>query len=411
MLKKQPESHNLFPGKAGALIFTHFNLFCLMRKILFLLALVYSSVLPAQSENKSSEATVTGTLIHIKGSPSRIYYSYLTPNDIRVYDSAKVADSKYIINNISVKAPVLLTLTSFSPLNNEGASEEKTAHVFLVPGTNTVVSTGTLSNVTVKNSGAHNEMAKLNKEESSYQSQLRAIQHRYPALKSKKDTCGIRKANEAYSALYQKMLEKVYIDYIRANPSSPVACYALIKYAIYCGNDPDKITPLFHTLSTEAQNSNLGNVLAKRLATLSATSAGAIAPEFSQPDTSGIIVTLASFRNKYVLLDFWASWCGPCRAENPYLVAAYKKYKDRGFTILSVSLDDRASRSKWLAAIAKDGLAWTHVSDLKGWDNAAAVQYNIKAVPQNFLIDPSGKIVAKNLRGEQLQKKLEELIR
>jgi peroxiredoxin len=106
----------------------------------------------------------------------------------------------------------------------------------------------------------------------------------------------------------------------------------------------------------------------------------------------------------------WASWCGPCRAENPNVVAAYNAYKDKNFTVLGVSLDQPGKKDLWLQAIEKDGLTWTHVSDLKFWDNAVAKQYGIQSIPANYLIDPTGKIIAKNIRGEELPKKLAELL-
>jgi peroxiredoxin len=123
-------------------------------------------------------------------------------------------------------------------------------------------------------------------------------------------------------------------------------------------------------------------------------------PEFKQNDVNGKLVSLSSFRGKYLLVDFWASWCGPCRAENPNVVKAYNQYKDKNFTILSVSLDQ--DKSKWLEAIKKDGLTWTHVSDLKYWNNAVAVQFGIQSIPASFILDPNGKIIAKDLRGDAL---------
>jgi peroxiredoxin len=135
-----------------------------------------------------------------------------------------------------------------------------------------------------------------------------------------------------------------------------------------------------------------------------------MAPEFVQDDTLSRPVALSSFRGKYVLIDFWASWCGPCRQENPNVVKAFNQFAPKGFTVLGVSLDQPGAKQKWIDAIRKDGLTWTQVSDLKYWDNAAARLYGVRGIPQNYLIDPAGKIVAKNLRGEELLKKLAEIL-
>jgi peroxiredoxin len=135
---------------------------------------------------------------------------------------------------------------------------------------------------------------------------------------------------------------------------------------------------------------------------------GQLAPEFVQNDTDNKPVNLKDFRGQYVLLDFWASWCGPCRLENPNVVEAYNKYKDKNFTVLGISLD--RERQKWLQAINDDRLTWTHVSDLKFWGNEVAKMYKVQSIPQNFLLDPQGKIVGKNLRGSELHSFLDRLL-
>lgn len=135
---------------------------------------------------------------------------------------------------------------------------------------------------------------------------------------------------------------------------------------------------------------------------------GKQAPEIILPDVNGKEVKLSSFKGKYVLVDFWASWCGPCRAENPAVVDAYKKFKDKNFTVLGVSLDE--DKAKWLKAIKEDGLTWTHISDLKYWQSAVVPMYNIQGIPFNVLLDPDGKVIAEGLRGPQLEAKLAEVL-
>ena len=132
--------------------------------------------------------------------------------------------------------------------------------------------------------------------------------------------------------------------------------------------------------------------------------------DFTQDDTLGNPVSLSSFRGKFVLIDFWASWCGPCRAENPNVVNVYNKHKDNNFHIVGVSLDRPGQKERWMKAIHDDGLYWTQLSDLKFWDNEVARQYGIRAIPQNLLLDPDGRIIAKNLRGEELAKKVDEVV-
>ena len=137
---------------------------------------------------------------------------------------------------------------------------------------------------------------------------------------------------------------------------------------------------------------------------------GRQAPEISLPDTKGRTVKLSSFRGKFVLVDFWASWCGPCRRENPNVVQAFNQFKNKNFTILGVSLDRPGQKENWIKAIQEDNLTWTHISDLKFWQSEVVPLYQVGSIPFNVLVDPDGKVVAENLRGNALEQKLHEVL-
>lgn len=198
-----------------------------------------------------------------------------------------------------------------------------------------------------------------------------------------------------------KERQELRLKYIHNNPSSPFAIKALRDYAGITIK-PDVIEPIYNSLDQKIRSSAEGRQYAERIRVAKYTSIGSEAPDFEMKDPDGNNLKLSDFRGKYVLLDFWASWCMPCRAEHPYLREVYKNYQDKGFEIFAVSLEQEGKKQAWLNAIEKDKITWPQVSDLNFFNSKAALLYGINAIPQNFLLDKEGKIVAKNLRGQAL---------
>ena len=200
--------------------------------------------------------------------------------------------------------------------------------------------------------------------------------------------------------------KNVYESYILQHPNDDLCIYAMRIYSSINMENPLDVKYLLSILGKELQETEEIIEIRKKAEENEKFMNGKKAPDFTQADTSGTAITLSSLHGKYVLIDFWASWCKPCRAQNPALVRLYKKYSDKGFTILGVSLDSK--KEAWVKAIHDDKLQWPQVSDLKFWSNAVAKQYKISSVPQNYLLDSQGVIIAKNLDEDDLEQLLEK---
>lgn len=212
---------------------------------------------------------------------------------------------------------------------------------------------------------------------------------------------------DAFSKEYARAL----LGFAQAHPGSWVSLLALQYMRMFGPPQYAEVAPVYAALTPAQRATPSAQQYGQMLEGLRVTAIGAPAPAITQRTPTGQSVSLADYRGKYVLVDFWASWCTPCRQENPAVLKAYNAFKSRNFEVLGVSLDEERTRDKWVQAIADDHMPWTQVSDLGGFEGEAAKRYGIQSIPQNFLVDPSGKIVAANLRGEELMTALAKFIK
>jgi len=336
----------------------------------------------------------------IKGKVGELYSSSMAyliygKDGKRHVDSALVSDGKFTFTG-SIDQPTLAGVfihdVSLDRIRNGAVLE-----IYLEKGEISIKGTDSLNTAILSGTPLNNDKNELNQS-------LAIVRNTYQ--RQKNDSIARNTSPPRY-AFMVKERDSVMEAFIKTHPNSLVGLDALIEYA-----GPflkvDKIEPLLNGFSSTLKKMPEAKALHERLKIARTLVIGAMAPDFTQNDQNGNPVSLSSFRGKYVLIDFWASWCGPCRHVHPYLVDTFNKYKDKNFTILSVSLDNEKGRSQWLKAIKDDKLAWTQVSDLQGFKNKAALLYGVRAIPQNFLIDPTGKIIGINVH--QLDKDLERAL-
>lgn len=263
-----------------------------------------------------------------------------------------------------------------------------------------------LFKATIEGSDSQDEFARFNELRKPIEEKQQQLYQQYQMASMSGDAQKAGEIQKEYESLEGEN-KALVVKFVKENPASYVSAFQLAQTFSY-DVIPAELEPLYNGLADEVKMSYFGTALKKSIDASKTTAIGSIAPDFTLNDVNGKPVSLAAYKGKYILVDFWASWCGPCRQENPTVVKAYNTYKSKGFDILGVSLDEK--KDKWEQAIQQDNLGWTQVSDLKGWQSDAAALYGIKAIPMNYLLDKEGKIIAKSLRGEDLMKKLGEIL-
>ena len=357
-----------------------------MKKVVFLLFLL-PSLCFAQSRN----FVITGKVSGVADGEVKLT---TTQNGSEVLLSGEIKNGAFSLKG-TLDEPGLYWLV---------ISDEQPVYIYLENSDITVTGTkNEIKKLNIEGSSAHNDFA-------VFQTIFNPLIGELNAIAAQLQQARNEKKENTFLAQYDsvvKVINKEVGSFVTSKKNSYVAAFVLYITA-QLSNSPSVLEGYYNLLSEPVRHSQIGKNIAEYIAYSKAGSIGSDAIDFTQNDVDGNPVTLSSFKGKYVLVDFWASWCGPCRQENPNVVKAYNKFKDKNFTIIGVSLDD--NKAAWTKAIQKDKLAWTHVSDLQQWRNAVAQLYRVQSIPQNFLVDPNGKIIARDLRGRELEAKLTELL-
>lgn len=338
----------------------------------------------------------------------KVYLTYKN-NGLTRADSTSVSSGIF-----ELKGPLSAVTRGYlrfvGPTNTSKKTLADVITFYLEPKEISLTMTDSVKNAVIKGSKVNDDDMEFNLLDAPFKTELNRYRLQYAAIS--KDAADREQQQQAIQMKMNELADRrklAYKKFVRENKDSYVSLF-LIRDISGPYLDQENGMELFTGLSDQIRNSPDGKEMKKTLDGVARTAKGSMAPIFNQPDTVGKMVKLTDFKGKYVLVDFWASWCHPCRAENPNLLKAYNRFKDKGFMIVGISIDQEKMRNAWLKAIKDDGMPWAQLIDATGEERGAAALYGVKAIPSNFLIDPAGKIIARNLRGHDVEKMIESIL-